>query len=37
MYANANRTAVLAAVLSLSMSAVLFATAIVPASPGLFA
>ncbi len=37
MYANANRTTVLAAVLSLSMSAILFATAIVPASPSLFA
>ncbi|WP_379554370.1 enoyl-CoA hydratase [Erythrobacter sp. W53] len=37
MFANATNTAVFAAVFSVTMSAVLFATAIVPASPGLLA
>ncbi len=37
MHADANSTTILAAVLSVAISAVLFAGAIVPASPGLFA
>ncbi|MEL6877437.1 MAG: enoyl-CoA hydratase [Pseudomonadota bacterium] len=37
MFATETSTTVLAAVFSLTISAVLFATAIVPASPNLFA
>ncbi len=37
MFATETNTTVFAAVFSLTISAVLFATAIVPASPGLFA
>jgi len=36
MFATDPRTHVLAALISVSMSAVLYAAAIVPASPGLF-
>ncbi|MEL6877438.1 MAG: enoyl-CoA hydratase [Pseudomonadota bacterium] len=37
MYANANSTTIISAALSVTISAILFATAVIPASPGMFA
>lgn len=37
MFANNTNTNIFAAIISVSISAVLYAAAIVPASPGLFA